>query len=335
MTKVDLSQANEILEGIARDDDRFSPVVPEDKKLFEKFLKDEPHSYGNSWMYLTQGLYGIGPGKIGYKFHDGKNLSMVCIYPKIEQDQLMFYWIRPMGPGILPIIKEFSDQLLEKYSIFTYIKKIFPKQHQQLKELGFNDISFFPWHSASEAEDDTYPEVIFDVGKTLVHLTEDNRNSNFRKMYRRVKRLHKLYKVEFVEDGFKEIAWDITNKFFDYDLIKNNDKNVSRPGDYFNLIFSGPSSDDLDRRIIMIDGKPLGYYVLKKQNDEFSSLYAQINLREELKYLSEIVFFEILEKCTTPKINLGGSENSGIDEFKKKFKHSDENQMKWLTNYKA
>ncbi len=55
----DLAKANKLIADIAAKDKRITPITPKDEKLFAEFLKKEPHTYGNSWIYVTQGDYTV------------------------------------------------------------------------------------------------------------------------------------------------------------------------------------------------------------------------------------------------------------------------------------
>ncbi len=170
----------------------------------------------------TRRLYGIGPYGLGYKYYDGKNLSAVCVYPRIERpDVYVFYWIRPMGQEILDIINKFAKHLLETYSMPTYVKKIFQIQFEYLQKQGFRNMTGFPWHSICHSEDNTYPEQIYNVKKTLSLLSTPPRTSNIRKSYRKAMQIEKKYTITMNDKDFTKIAWKITKDFFNSRYIKN------------------------------------------------------------------------------------------------------------------
>ncbi len=126
--KKKLEKVNSIIKNIADENQFITPITLADYPLFESFFDLETkHTYGNSWIYVTQGTFGIGPEKLGYKYYDGKNLCTLSIYPKIEQpDTIMLYWVRPMGEGVLPIIAKIANQFKQKYGICYSVKKISP-----------------------------------------------------------------------------------------------------------------------------------------------------------------------------------------------------------------
>lgn len=331
-----LKKANQLLEEIAKKNKYITPVTVEDFDLFQKFFKKEPHTYGNSWTYVTQGVYGIGPNKLGYKYFDGKNLSMVCIYPKIEKPDLnCFYWIRPMGPTILDIISDFSSNLLKEKGIPTYVKKIFKKQLDYLKKKGFFDTKDFPWHSTCHSEDDTYPEIIFDPKITLDYLSNANRKKNIKKSYKKAQNIIQDKSITFEDTNFEDTSWSIINKFFSKSNLKKINKIIiSTKYDYHNPIYSSNSKENLTKKIVFIDKKPVGFIILNNIDKNHLCIYSLIILRNIISYLSDLIIFYIMENNSDKLINIGGSEDLGINNFKLKFKPIKTQKMYWSTNYR-
>ncbi|MBI3366120.1 hypothetical protein HY041_00635 [Candidatus Roizmanbacteria bacterium] len=327
-----LSKANKLIEDIAKKDKRITPITPKDLPLFQKFFKKEPHTYGNSWTYVTQGMYGIGPHGLGYKYYDGKNLSAVAIYPKIEQPDIhCFYWVRPMGQGILDVIDIYAKNLLKIQSIPTYVKKIFKNQFDYLCKKGFKDTSKFPWHTSCPSEDDTYSEQIYEVKKTLLLLSSPPRTSNIRKSYRKSMHIEKDKKIIITDNSFEEVARKVTKDFFNSEYIKNKKVNVSDENDYYNPIFANKKNNALIKKFFYINNIPLAYFIGERQKKDYTSIYVLISLRDRIQYLSDYVYFKLLEISQTKYLNLGGSEDEGIHKFKKKFKPVRSNKMYWAT----
>ncbi len=326
---LNLKQANKLIEQIASDNEHITPVTLNDFELFQRFFEKEPHTYGNSWTYVTQGVYGIGPDNLGYKYYDGENLSMVCVYPKIEDSETnVFYWIRPMGKDILDKIIAVSGEVKENFGLNIMVKKLFEDQYNHLLQNGFQSTSEFPWHSQVPSEDDTFPEQIVDVQKTLVLSKTISKKKHLRKSIVRVDQLKSNKNVEIFTDKNEEDMWNITKEFFHSDLIKSRELNLSTEYDYYNMIFSNPGRTNLQRALIKVDGSPLGYFVLEKLGD-YSNLYALIILRDRIKYLVDFAMIYILDNLDTKYLNLGGSEEEGIHNFKQKYLPLSENKMYW------
>jgi hypothetical protein len=329
-----LDTANKILIEIAKNNQNITPVTLDDLPLFQNCFAKEPHTYGNSWTYVTQGVYGIGPNNLGYKYYDGTNLSMICVYPKIEQPDLnVFYWIRPMGPGILDVIAEISNKLYQQFSLPTYVKKIFSDQYDSLLKKGFVSIDKFPWHKYSPTEDDTFPEQIHNVRNLYMKIKSMHRSS-MKRIFMNSDKLTKRYAIEINDTNFKNTAWQIAQDFFNSEYIKLKKTNLSQAADYYNMIFNNPDRSTFTRQVVYSNKQPVGFFVVEKQNEKYSNFYALILLRHKLKFLADYIWLDIFKNLQTPYLNTGGSEDEGIHKFKLKFLPETEQRMYWATNFK-
>lgn len=332
--KLDLYSANKLIKKLAGKDKNLSPVKLDDYKLFKQFLDKEPHTYGNSWTYITQGVYGIGDQNLGYKYYDGKNVAIIAPYPKIEQQEVLaFYWVRPMGDEIVQVIDNYSKMLLLEHGVPTYVKKIFKRQRDEFLKRGFEEAKNYPWHTLSHSEDDTFPEQIYETVTTLKLARDFGRKKQLRKSYLNAQKLEKERKVEFSDHGFQEVAWNIANCFFQRTIKKDDESNLSTEFDYYNMIFNNHIRDSLVRKVVYVDGEPLGFYVYEIVGD-YTNIYALIVLRDRLQDLVDSTFINIFKTAKTKYINVGGSEEKGMYKFKKKYHPIREQQMYWVTRYK-
>ncbi|MBN1684284.1 MAG: hypothetical protein JW855_02455 [Gammaproteobacteria bacterium] len=330
-----LKKANRVLEEIAKTIPHITPVTPADRALFEDFFNREArHTYGNSWIYVTQGVYGIGPNNLGYKYYDGENLCMLCIYPKIEQpDILMMYWVRPLGNSMLDIIAALATQIQKKYGISCYVKKLFKDQYDYLVAKGFKDARLFPWHSSCPLEDDTFPEMIFNRIETLNAVRTSGRKKDIGNSFREALKLAWDNKMELTEKNFSKNAFKITQQYFE-DLYKNTKKiNISSVIDYINMISDSFYGDNI-RKLILVNDVPMGFFITQTSTIfNTNNIYAHFALRERLKYLSDYLLIKLFETCGSTYINWGGSEDIGIHRFKAKYHPIKKNKMYWVTNY--
>jgi len=332
-----LAKANSLIKEIAAKDKRITPITLEDYPLFQKFFSKEPHTYGNSWTYVTQGMYGIGPNNLGYKFYDGKNLSAVTVYPKIEHPDIhAFYWVRPMGPQILDVIEAEAKKLLDEKNVPTYAKKIFPIQFEYLKKKGFKDTSGFPWHTSCSSEDDTYEELIIDIPYTLKVTSEADKLSRIHRVHQYFRHYAKDERLSLLNFSHKkEVAKKLAADFFNIQK-RLNKSNVSDKYDYYNIISNNEVERDRFGDIFFWNKKPVGFHYIVRQDKEYASLYATITLRNKLNHLSEYIIFKSLiqlNRVGVKYLNLGGSENASLDKFKQKFHPQKTNKMLWATYY--
>lgn len=332
-----LKHVNNIIRDIALKNPNITPITTKDYELFEEFFaKEEKHTYGNSWIYITQGAFGVGPENLGYKYYDGKNLCALAIYPKIEQpDITMIHWIRPMGENILSIIVDLAEKIKQEYGVYFYVKKLFPNQYEFLLRYGFGSINNFPWHSSAHSEDDTYPELIYDRKKIMQYLAHPTNATQLGRTLKEVKRFKRENKVEVIEDKFTEHAWNIVNTYFRSRKNFSDKLNVSSSLDYYNMIFSDYiKNKNLKKMILLVNDEPVGFYALMHDKKfDVISIYSYITLRQHYKYLTDLLKLHVFETENARYINSGGSEDEGIHNFKKKYLPSCENKMYWATNY--
>jgi hypothetical protein len=335
--KKKLEHVNNIIRDISSKNPNITPITAKDCALFEDFFaKEEKHTYGNSWIYITQGTFGIGSENLGYKYYDGKNLCAIAIYPKIEQpDIIMMYWIRPMGENVLSIIVELSEKIKCEYNVCSYVKKLFPDQYEYLLQYSFRSAKEFPWHSSAHSEDDTYPELIYDVEQTRHAIIESTKRSCLGGIVRGVAKLKKDNKIEITSNDFQNKAWEIVKTYFQEYGNFSNKLNISSPFDYYNMIFDAHTSgNNIDKNIIFVNDMPVGFYVLtRKQKINTTIPYGSIMLRQHYKYLADYWLLTLFETEETKYVNLGGSEDLGMHNFKSKYIPTHKNYMYWVTNY--
>lgn len=335
--KKQLEHVNNIIHNIASKRQNITPIVSADHALFEEFFaKEERHTYGNSWLYVTQGTFGIGSENLGYKYYDGKNLCALAIYPKIEDpNTIMMYWIRPMGENILPIIVDLAAKIKKEHGVCCYVKKLFPDQYEFLLQHGFVSAKKFPWHSSAHSEDDTYPELIFDREKTKEAIFHSRKRSRLGRILRGIRQLGQKNIVAVSSVNFQQRAWKIVNHYFAKYSEFTNKTNISSSFDYYNMIFSNNSyNDNIEKNIMTINNIPVGFYVLMRDDMlDIANLYSCITLRQQHKYLADYFFIRMFNTEKAKYINIGGSEDAGIHGFKVKYRPIEENIMYWATNY--
>lgn len=326
---LDLKKANQLMEDIIKENHNFSPITNKDYSLFQSYFDKEPHSYGNSWTYITQGMYGVGPNNLGYKYYDGENLSAVCIYPKVENPDInVFYWIRPMGKNMVSKISIYSKKLKKQKKIPIYVKKIDRKNYHDLLDLGFKNTTNFPWHQSAPSEDDSYSEILLDVDKILENPDKSKQVKNSIKHYHRIKPKVNVQQISTKKE--QNAAWAVTQKFFKQNLnsLLNN---ISSPNDYYNLIYSTISAN-YKMFLIKLSGRPVGIFDLNHNKKNYYSSYCSLTLREEVPNLNDFITIYScyqVQSNHAQYLNLGGSETLGLDSFKKKFHYYLTNQMYW------
>lgn len=330
----DLTRANELIATISKENPHITPIESGDFDLFQSFFAKEPHTYGNSWTYITQGMYGVGPNKLGYKYYDGKNLSAVCVYPKVEKpDQLVLFWIRPMGATMMSTIAEVSKKIHKDHGINVYAKKLFKEQNDQLLGSGFSDVSIFPWHSLYPMEDDSFPEQIIDIQ----HTVDTAKPLGVRERLGSANRYYESY----VKDGSltgkplnecQSDAMRVLEEFFEYSKTHTKLPIISAIDDYCGMVTGVALHDTSLDKFVYLDEKPIGFYVAERQDSQQASMYALITLRAVSNHIVDYMMFDLFNRLVSQGVkylNLGGSENENVDFFKKKFIPIKTQQMYW------
>lgn len=331
MTKFDKS--NKLMQILINKKLGFSKITPRDKALFNNYFSKEKHCYGNSFNYITQGMYGIGKNNLGYKYQDKENLSAVCFYPRMgKEDEVLFYWIRPVGASIIKKIEKLSKYILDEFHTPIYVKKIFLKQYKELLLSGYTDTSNYPWYKKIYSEDDTFPEIILDCKKIIDNKKRNKQVQNSIKYYKRANEQVNIKKITSLKDRTE--AWEVVDKFFKQS-ITSLEHNISTKYDYYNLIFNCKMRG-YSMYLIKKGTQNLGLFDILKINDDYYTSYCALMLRDKVANLND---FSVIYSCkkildTGGKfLNLGGSETEGLNNFKLKFTFLKKYPMFWAVKY--
>ncbi len=324
-----LDKANTLFSTICAGNPHITPITPDDGPLFMTFFQNEPISYGNSWPYIVQGMYGLGPYNMGYKYYDGTNLSALSINSLIEHPETMvLYWVRPMGPTAETEINTLAEAFLSTYNMPTSVTKIFKSQYDKLIELGFSEIEVLPWHSSAPMEDDSHPEIVNNVEKTVLNTDKKERIKKAVKQYEKISEFVTVKPIQSQADS--DVAWDVACKFFKQQLPSLT-ANLSSRNDYHNLIYI-QNEPQYHNFIIYKGDEAVGYFDYYEYNKEYACAYASLMLRQIVPNLEDftmIWLFNHLHNLGITYLNQGGSETEGMDDYKKKFVVESENKMYW------
>ncbi len=147
-----------------------SLISRRDVELYKKFFSKDYNSrrdkiaiYSNSWLYVTQACRGFG---LGLKVHEGDFLLSVGCY--LRHGCLHYVLVRPLGCLNHKVIL-ILDKLKEISQRPVFIKKIFPDQVNSLNKIYEKKLivpirkSCYYWDKSALEDDDTYPEMIYDL----------------------------------------------------------------------------------------------------------------------------------------------------------------------------
>ena len=346
-----MADIKSVIDELLKRDPFVSPVDEGDKALFQQHFVPEVanlpigEGYGYSWAYITQMIHGHVYGyPLGLKYYskNKKLLIPIGFFPRPASNRATwhFHLVRPMGNWQGNQIMELCSFLWEISQTPVYIKKL---THEEASYLlghpGFVSAEKYPWDVEAILEDDTKDEVIINVNHTVSHIEEPGDNELKRK-YRRFRRRNPSLEWKHYDASDTRLRSDaesVVRRFMEYPQIKNI--GISTFVDYINMISSlppGMNGEDFFSALLYIGGQPIGFYLAERLgNSQTAGVYANIALREEYPFSSEYLLLELLrdiQRAGITAVNMGGSENEGLHEFKLKFQRScgKVNKMYWV-----
>lgn len=308
--------------------------------MAEKFIgaKASP-SYADSWTYLTQASngYALGLNATGYIARSAKNLCFVGLFCRPLTGQLAVHLLNPLGAKASEMVTSICHKIRAVSDCAIFVKKADPEVVGELEASGrFSWNDDCDWHRSAPLEDDTFPELLLDVNKSL-ELFEAGRLSQardkFARFLNRTRQCEVLW-APLVPKRYED-ARSVVKKFFAYKEEDHID--ISQPCDYENMLIHpirARKSGAFVRQLCCIDGKACALLVMERiAQSNTIGLYCNLALYQEHKYLSEYVVHQALRVAQDggyKYINVGGSESEGLHQFKRKFQPVDEVSRKWL-----
>ncbi|HKA56084.1 MAG TPA: hypothetical protein VKJ47_20730 [Candidatus Binatia bacterium] len=325
-----------------------SPIIAKDISLYRQFFSRDGRAscYGNSWTYITQACRGLG---LGYKYYDGDVLL------SIGRHNGHYVIVRPLGT----IDHRFLDLLrfLARASYRpVFVKKLFPDQVATLRHLGdFCPASAYAgdreqavpgkyvWDGGAFADDDTYPELIYDIDlSSALELERSQWLAAYRlaradtpgtfhghspsryhyELRRRVRQFSNLSihcRLEEYHAGMEDGVRRFCADYFGVSRRENaaayeNTLKLPQVTDCENHFF---------RFVAFVDGSsaPSGFFVVERLDRLSAGSYASIISRRYPslpEYLTTRVMQQ-LKGAGVRYLNVGGSESHGLHMFKKKY----------------
>jgi len=333
-----------VVERFIRTAPAVSRIQPQDQEIFREFarLTNRPGCYAAGWSYLTQAANHTGDYDLGLKYCDGQRLVAIGFYPRpaTKPTTWHFHFIRPLGAWWEEDDQKKLVQLCAHASSVSgqpmYIKKLFADECARLRRWGqFVHPVQLPWHPIAIAEDDTFPERIVDVRRTL-NLVEGPTDNEMRNKFGRfVRRYAGNYCVKDYDISLRHDAELVVNRFFQN--RSERQVQVSTADDYQNMITylpHGRNGHDWFSSLLYVADEPVGFYLAERlPGDASVGVYANMALYQQFPYCSEFVLIHLFQRLRQAGIsvaNLGGSETEGLDHFKLKFRPAQVQNMNWL-----
>jgi len=318
-----------------------SPISVADYSLYRMFFNqdDRDAAYANTFTYITQACRAFG---LGIKYVAGDLLYSIGAY------RGHYVVVRPIGAldrGFVDML----DQLQTLSGKPVFIKKLFPDQTVALErysgfslamtvESGVPQPGRYVWDQYAYADDDTYPELIYDAEVLVNHdLRIDHWGEIFsarraglraeelksfkhkmknlnRAVYNLEKKWGKPYITRYTEDQATSVLKFLSAYFDGREEHFHAHLNVFTPppdaleSDYFNLI-----------SYIGIDNLPVAYHVGERIGADAVSFCIGV-ASKEIRLLAATIYlnlFEYLKPYAIRRVNIGGSETKSLHEFKR------------------
>lgn len=305
-------------------------------KLFDS--KATP-DYADTWTYLTQAAngYDLELSPTGYCAKSTRAFCVAGIFARPFSGKLAVHLINPAGPRAAALVTKLCAEVRAVSNCAIYVKKADAELIHELEEAGgFSWSESMAWHSQAPQEDDTFPELLLEVDRSLA-LFETGRLNQARDKYARFlsrTRTREVAWYPLTQKRYAE-ARAVVDRFFDFKAEEHID--ISKPCDYENMFLNSSeswNSEGVVRQICCIDGKAAALLVMERIGKSSAlGLYCNLALYQDHKYISEFVIHRALKVARERGfryLNVGGSESEGLHAFKMKFLPVDKEERKWL-----
>ncbi len=296
-----------------------------DAHLFQRFFATSRRmAYANSWTYITQAAncYALGGNSLGYKASLGRSLAALGYFPRPTDGLPCFHIINPLGVDSAKLCSILCKGLVTSFNCPVYVKKIDSRLRSELLNSGgYAEVSGHPWHYSAVLEDDTFPEIVIDLGdpRDLISGMEHNDLKD------KLRRFRSRYLNSNIVWRDLALAHDDAQSVIETFFAEYVRDNISIPSDYRNMLVDDRASDRLIHKVVYIDGRPVALLIMEGiAQTPCIGLYCNLCLYKDYRYLSEYVVATALmhaEKLGFRYANLGGSETASLDAFKRKFSH--------------
>ncbi len=295
--------------------ENISRLSAEDKALFEDLLKrgrQNPLDYSNCWEYLIQSTFFDS-----FKFWDGKNFVAFTVH---RPNSLPFVITKAVGSNPRAAILQVAHLLREISGEKVIVKNLSEYDFEFLEKNGFEDYREPEgWNKFCRYDDDTFPEPVIDLAKTL-----SLKGKKLKLLRYRLRRLKQPLEVKLY-DPLRDFSdakivldkWskDIAKRF---SQVIKQDKIFLHSVDLHRKFMENNGGKSL---LFYLNGRPVGFSLIAPISHEAVAVYS-IMCDNEIEGLSETVYYETMKKAFEAGYkycNLGGSEFESLHNYKLKF----------------
>ena len=321
----------------------------------EFFAQDQRRAcYGNSWTYITQACRELG---LGYRYQTTDMLL------SIGQYQGHYVIVRPLGQ-LDGAFMDVVTQLHQQSGKPVFIKKLFPDQVEVLQHLGsFSPAAYYcpirrlaspgayPWARPAFADDDTYPEMIFDLPVLLAYQTDlvswfdqfqqayiasadEAYLKKLRKHFKQYRLSLKYFKQANVSFALRPCDDSMSKAVGDFLADYFGPQRRDGVQAYRNMLAHSWAESGIHSFTAHVNGedKPIGYACVEHLDEQSVGYYANITARlyPGLPEYFEIQVMTYLREQGYRYVTNGGSETRNLYLFKRKAAPVEERYMSML-----
>lgn len=288
-------------------------------QLIQRYKSENRVRYSDHYAYITQSCRHLS--KNGFFFEDD-NL-FVCIGFHCEKNS--FVLVNPIAKTAAyhkSLIK-LCQCIYRKHRNQIYIKHVFRNMFDLLlTKPDFYEISRFPWTDDCYKDDNTYPEVVIDLGKTIA---DEKGRIPVKKIRLRVNRFYNNTTKNPVLLAYEGGADVGLGKAVEGLIRRWSDYQESIVDSYANMIHH--DIPDAISYVAKMGEDIVGFFVFGRIGKDTVGAYANVCDAKHHPGISEVLFLEagkrLYHEHDIAYVNLGGSEKKDLYRFKTKFSDMD------------
>ncbi|MBI5389774.1 hypothetical protein HZB01_05350 [Candidatus Woesearchaeota archaeon] len=202
----------------------------------------------------------------------------------------------------------------------------------------------YPWSNAplsskqvNHSEDDNFPEHIVNIEVLLRDI--DKKRPGMHQLQTKLNAIENVKERITIKDYNLQEDMALAKQLVDTFFEMPGKKLFSDPHDYYNMIQhppAGTQGKDYFAKLVLFDGKPIGFCMAERIGDETVALNAHL-LVDRIDGLSEYVYMQLFREMVDKGIryaNFGGSETESLAHYKKMFNPSLESKQHYWLAYK-
>ena len=303
----------------------WSVLTEQDETLFQPYFNRPglEHSYENNWLFVLQEMRNGA-----FKYCDGNNLVIAAS----KYDESPFIFVFPPW-GTFDTFACKVNSIAQHLASVTGKQVVFRKVSEDRVGLlranaRLSTVAPSRFTNPRDIPEDTYPQVIIDI-----HDSIQCHGSHFVKIRNHVRFFKEHYHPTFADltgENLDEVVYAIKGWQQQYELRKANETDNNPDIPKVDVTAYTCLAEKFSSRTDAVDyysvvlyalGQPVGFALAGRTSGEDAALYCSV-CKTGIRGGAESLHLRMLDRLSNGGIrylNLGGAENEGLHNFKKKF----------------